>query len=105
MAEKIERNNVIRIYGGAVSSSEIVKVGMCYVQKVVWTGATTAAHKAILTDKDGYRWAEFTADAPGTSGELMYGLDFPAREGLPVDGINIIDLDSGSVYIYLNPVG
>ena len=99
------KGNVIKVYNDTVEARLEVTKARCSIQKIVWTGVTTVAHKATITDFDGDVIADFVADAPGTSGLLMYALDFPAKEGLPVKGLCVTDLDSGTLFIYLNPVG
>ena len=92
-------HNPIMIEGETISSSTKLTDEFCYVQKVVWYGVTTAAHKARITDKNGKTLFPFTADAPGASGEMMYTYDFP-HSPHPCNGLYVDDLDSGNLYIY-----
>lgn len=69
------------------------------IQKIVWSGITTAGHLLSLIDKGGNTLYKCSADAPGASGILKYSNEFPL--GLTVRGIYCDDLDSGEVFIYL----
>jgi hypothetical protein len=104
MATVQEKDNRIRISGGAITSSERITDNLIYIQGILWTGVTAAAHKANLIDKDGDLVAALASDAPGTSGILMYYLPFPNPKGLPIHGLYCDDLDSGELMIYKVPV-
>jgi len=94
-----ESFNPMSIATGDISGSTKLTDKFVYVNKVLWTGATTAGHIANITDKALHVLFSLIADAPGTSGVLMYQLDF--GEPHPCSGIYVDDLDSGSLYFYL----
>ena len=72
-----------------------------WVAKVNWTGVSTAAHKLMLEDKNGFRKIRLTADAPGSSGLMVIPFDAPVGHPILFNGLYISDLDSGNVDIYL----
>ena len=98
MATTTVMGNPIKITG-VTAVAEVITANFVYIQKVVWYGVTTAAHKMHITNTDGKTLFKLTADAPGPSGEMMYTLDFPTFPH-PCYGLKIDDLDSGEVYIY-----
>jgi len=95
--------NII-VITGTISASTPIQGKLTSIYKIVWSGATTAAHKATLTDWSGFEIIDFVADAPGTDGQLMYAVDFTQKEGLVVNGLKCTDLDSGKLFIYTNPI-
>ena len=95
--------NPIKI-AGTTATAVAITTRLVYVQKVIWYGATTAAHKMSITNTAGDQLFKLTADAPGTSGEMMYTIDFMIHPH-PCQGLKVNDLDSGEVYIYTVPRG
>jgi hypothetical protein len=79
-----------------LSAEKIITDDFCYVQKVVWSGCTTADHKAYVTDKNGLPLFPFHASAAG-----MYTYEFPLTP-MPCNGIRVNDLDSGDLYFYVS---
>lgn len=96
----VTTRNPIYVSGDVISGSTKITDKFVYVQKVLWTGVTTAGHKATCTTIDGSALFDLIADAPGVSGEMMYSLDFYI-EPHPCNGIYVTDLDSGDLYFYL----
>ncbi len=95
--------NII-VITGTVSESTAIQEKQTNIYKILWSGATTAGHKATLTDWDGNEIIDFVADAPGTDGKLMYCVDFSQKEGFVSKGLKCSDLDSGKLFIYTNPI-
>lgn len=98
MATTTTMGNPIKITG-TCAAAEVITANYLRVQKVVWYGATSAAQKVHITDTDGNTLFKFTADAPGTSGEMMYTYEFPVHPH-PCFGLKVSDMDAGEVYIY-----
>jgi len=92
--------NPMYIATGDVAGDTTVTDDFVYVQKVVWYGATTSAHLAMVKDKNGSALFPFCADAPGSAGLMMYTYEFPLIPH-PCNGIHVDDLDSGSLYFYI----
>lgn len=84
---------------GPIAAAEVITEDNISIQKILWTGATTAGHKMNLTDLAGKDVLPMVADAPGTSGVLMYTFDLPI-EPLLCRGLICDDLDSGKILIY-----
>lgn len=84
---------------GPITSTEIVTKENISIQKVLWSGATTAGHKMNLTDLTGRLILPMVADAPGSSGILMYTFDMPVNPH-PCKGLVCDDLDSGQILVY-----
>jgi hypothetical protein len=91
--------NPMSIATGDVAGSTKLTDNFVYVQKVVWYGATTAAHLAMVKDKNGSVLFPFCADAPGAAGLMLYTYEFPLIPH-PCNGIYVDDLDSGTLYFY-----
>ena len=81
---------------GTTAASEKVTDDHCYISKIVWYNATSAADKLNITDKDGNDIFPFVA----AGSNRMVSYDFMVCPH-PIDGIYIDDLDSGEVYIYI----
>ena len=99
MATSTTMGNPIKVTG-TCAAAEVITANTVMVQKVVWYGATTAAHKVSITDTAGNVLFPFCADAPGTSGLMMYTYEFPTYPH-PCVGLKVADMDSGEIYIYL----
>lgn len=93
-----ESANPIVVTGPISAAVEITRDNIS-VQKVLWYGCTTAGHKARLKDLDGNVMVPLIADAPGSSGVLVYTFDLPLAP-LFFKGIVCDDLDSGELLIY-----
>ncbi len=68
------------------------------VKMIIWSRATTDAHKLEVGNKEGS-----TIWKPMMNTNILgndIGITFPG-EGLMVNGLSISDMDSGEVYIYL----
>ena len=98
MAISVTINNPIKVTG-TESSAAVVTANTVMVQKIVWSGVTTAGHKLSITDTAGNQIAKMTVDLPGTAGLLMVDCTFPVPH--PCVGLKIDDMDSGEVLIYL----
>ena len=98
MATSTTMGNPIKVTG-TCSSAEVITANTVMVQKVVWYGATAAAQLVNITDTAGNTLFKFCADAPGTSGLMMYTYEFPTYPH-PCVGLKVADMDAGEIYIY-----
>lgn len=79
-----------------MSAAADAVTGKMKIDYIRWVGGTTAGHQCILKDTDGNTLFDSVAD----------GAHFVDVHAIPmiVDGIDLDTLDSGILYIYLNPV-
>lgn len=89
-------HNPMYIKGETLSADKTITDDFCYLYKVVWSGCTTADHKANVVDKNGEPLCPFHASSAG-----MRTFDF-AHQPLACDGIHVDDLDSGDLYFYVS---
>lgn len=90
--------NPIKITG-TTGTAEVITANTVMVQKIVWSGVTTAGHKLSITDTAGNQIAKMTVDLPGAAGLLMAECTFPVPH--PCVGLKVDDMDSGEVLIYI----
>ena len=89
--------NPFKVTGTTAASNKVTDSAV-NIQAILWTGATTDAHKCSVTDKAGNQlWKGQMATTKLT--EDIY-MSFPL--GLySHDGIYVNDMDSGELYIYI----
>ena len=69
-----------------------IKTGPICIETIRWVGATTAKHLTSIQDSNGrVIWASYATSADWTE-ESVINQWF--------NGINVVDLDSGKLYIY-----
>ena len=84
----------VLVSGDTISSSTRITDDRVVIVGVYWFNPTTSAHLAAFQDKDGNELLELKA-VVATQGIYLQNIRIPAN------GIYMDDLDSGSVYIYL----
>ena len=103
MATSTTMGNPIKVTG-TCAAAEVITANHVLVQKVVWYGATAAAQLVDITDTAGNTLFPFCADAPGTSGLMMYEYNFPVHPH-PCFGLKVADMDAGTILIYIVTAG
>lgn len=67
---------------------------------IVWSGTTTAGDKVILKERNGEYFWEGRTDSDNT----FLGVEFPDDGILLPKGIEVVTINSGSVYLYIKKV-
>lgn len=98
----VKDKNPLRVYGDTATGTHTIlddDTEAIAIQKIIWTGFSTAAHIAQLTSGDQTHviW-KAAADAPGTNGTPTIQSDF--NPPLRCFGLRVNDLDSGELFIY-----
>jgi hypothetical protein len=96
MAITATGDNPIVVTGTTAASDDIKSSGNWVISKLYWLQPTTQAHKLALQDGNGRELFEFYCQTANSS----QAFDFP--NGLSAqNGIYSDDMDSGTLYIYI----
>lgn len=80
-----------------LDSTGAVTTDLLRVKGIRWVGATTAAHAAILKDKNGkVKWSSVASGANYVESDTIY-----TRPGQNWDGLTVDTLGSGKLYVEL----
>lgn len=89
MAKSYQASGVIKC-----TAAGDAETGLVVINKIRWTGATTAGHVLLISDSSGKEILHSVASGANN----VEDIDF--KHGLTVHGITITTLGSGTVYIY-----
>ena len=78
-----------------VDTAAVITKESVSVIRMVWESPTTAAHTLDVVSNDGSKLWSTTAIAGGTG--IVYEREF----GFPCSGINVVTIQSGTLYVYV----
>lgn len=79
-----------------LDTTGVISTNTIYVKRIRWT-PTTDAHDILIHDNAGHEVWSLKAIAGDTNQAIPYWIEIDG----PVNGINLVTLDSGTVHVYL----